>query len=144
MTAANKKEEWKLIFCALEEGDIYRLRALLKENDINTNELRKRFTRKQTIDAMLAAEGITPDGNYYRECINGEVEIDITEFRFRHYVATTCASEYAEIVMELRDDNGSFYSDIHTDARERIAARLYQRGIGYEIPMAEFFNPTTE
>ena len=144
MTAANKEEEWRLIFCALEAGDMHRLRALLKGNDINTNEFRKRFTRKRTTDAMLAAEGITPDGNYYRECINGEVEIDITEFRFRHYVATTCASEYAEIVMELRDDNGSFYSDIHADARERIAARLYQRGIGFDIPMAEFFNPTTE
>ena len=92
----------------------------------------KRFTRQQAIDAMLAAEGIAPDGYYYRDCIKGEVEIDITEFRFRHYIATTGAHEYEDIVEELRDEHGRFYSGIHADAREIIDGRLTQRGIYFK------------
>ena len=92
----------------------------------------KRFSRQQEINAMLAAESIPPDGYYYRDCIEGIVEIDITEFRFRHYIATTCALEYDDIVEKLREDYGRFYSGIHSDAREIMDGRLEQRGVSFK------------
>jgi hypothetical protein len=77
----------------------------------------KRGARKQLIDDMLTAEGIPPDGYYYHDCINGKLEIDIAEFRFRHYIATTGAQEYGDIVEKLQNDCGRFYPGIHADAR---------------------------
>ena len=75
--------------------------------------------------------GITPDGYYYHRCINGEeeAEIDMAEFRFRHYIATTGSVEYEEIVEQLREDYGRFYAGIHEEARDVFGGRLRKRGV---------------
>lgn len=98
----------------------------------------KRFIRGQKLDAMLAAEGITPegrlhkcvDGYYYHRCIEGGIEIDMAVFRFRYYIATTGAVEYEDIVKQLRRDHRLLsYADIHEKARDVIGGRLRKRGV---------------
>ena len=59
----------------------------------------------------------------------GEAEIDMAEFRFRHYIATTGSVEYEEIVEQLREDYGRFYAGIHEEARDVIGGRLRKRGV---------------
>jgi hypothetical protein len=92
----------------------------------------KRLTRKLYIDDMLSAEGIVPDGFYYHDCIDGKLDIDIAEFRFRHYLANTGANEYDDIVEKLRLKRGRFYPGIHADARDIFGEKLERRGVYFD------------
>ena len=81
---------------------------------------------------MLSAEGIVPDGFYYHDCIDGKLDIDMAEFRFRHYIATIGAMEYDNIVEKLRLKRGRFYDGIHADARDIFGKKLERRGVYFD------------
>ena len=94
---------------------------------------RVKQNKKKELDAMLAAEGIPAEGYYYNDCVNGDLEIDMYEFRFRHYIATTGSREYEGIInLLLKENDRHFYRGIHADAREVFHARLVARGVSFE------------
>ena len=65
--------------------------------------------------------------------MNGAAEIRLSEFRFRHYTATTGSREYDGIINSLRRENVQhFYRGIHAEAREIFHARLVGRGVSFE------------
>lgn len=103
------------------------------ENEIKRMRLEEtKSARQRELDAMLAAEGIPVGGFYYSDCIEGKAVINMSEFRFRHYIATTGVREYDKIIEQLRRENDDrFYSGIHADAREILHDRLVQRGISF-------------
>ena len=92
--------------------------------------------RRERIVAMLGAEGIAADGCYFTDCLLGTKEVDMREFRLRHYIATTGAAEYERIVRQFRRGNGGrFFSGIHAEARAVFKNRLMQRGVRFDVPI---------
>lgn len=93
--------------------------------------------RRTILVDMLDAEGIVADGRYYEDCLRGVEDIDMAEFRLRHYIATTGAPEYERIVQKLKNTRGGgrYFSGIHAVAREKFEAILDRRGICFECPL---------
>lgn len=81
-----------------------------------------RTERRHQLEALLSAEGIPAVGYYYERCLAGDAAIDMSEFRLRHFAATTGRAEYEAIVDELARETFSEYDD-------EEEGRIYYRGI---------------
>jgi hypothetical protein len=90
--------------------------------------------RRRTLHACLYAEellAVRGYDEYFEQCVRGQVEIDMSEFRLR-FLALTMESAFDKIVAQFYTPSSYSY---RKDALDAFREHLHARGVDLRVPL---------